>query len=110
MEQLLIIKINFVRIDCGLSNEHFTIVSGSDTVILTQQCSQKPFLSACFIGESRLLLLGLDQKFLFGGTICCEEPYLEFLFRHFKLFRLDAVLHDAAGAVQAHSGQWPDYC
>ena len=34
----------------------------------------------------------------------------EFLFRHFELFRLHAILHDAAGAVRAHSGKGPGYC
>ena len=34
----------------------------------------------------------------------------EFLFRHFKVFRLHAKLHDAAGAVRAHSSKGPGYC
>ena len=32
------------------------------------------------------------------------------VFRHFKVFRLHAILHDAAGAVRAHSGKDPGYC
>ena len=36
--------------------------------------------------------------------------YLELLFRHFKIFRLHAILHDAAGAVRAHSGKEHGYC
>ena len=35
---------------------------------------------------------------------------MEFLFRHFKVFRLHAILHDAAGAVRAHSGKGHGYC
>ena len=31
-------------------------------------------------------------------------------FRHFKTFRLHAILLDAAGAVRAHSGKGPGYC
>ena len=31
-------------------------------------------------------------------------------FRHFKVFTLHAKLHDAAGAVPAHSGKGPGYC
>ena len=46
----------------------------------------------------------------FGGTIRYGDFYLEFLFRHFKVFRLHALLHDAAGAVWAHSGKGRDYC
>ena len=38
------------------------------------------------------------------------NSYLEFLLRHFKVFRLHAILHDAAGAVWAHSGKRPGNC
>ena len=41
----------------------------------------------------------------FGGTIGYVDSYLEFLFRHFKVIRQHAFLHDAAGAVRAHSGK-----
>ena len=34
----------------------------------------------------------------------------EFLFRHFKVFRLHAILHDAAGSLRAHSVEGPGYC
>ena len=32
------------------------------------------------------------------------------LFRYSKVSRLHAILHDAAGAVRAHSGKGPGYC
>ena len=63
------------------------------------------FLSACFCWDSRLSLGEMDQKFKFGGTIGYRDSYLEFLFCHFKEFRLHAILHDAAGAVRVHSGK-----
>ena len=31
-------------------------------------------------------------------------------FRHFKVFRLHAILHDVAGAVRAHCGKRRGYC
>ena len=68
------------------------------------------FLSACFCRDSRLSFSEMDQKFKFGGTIGYGNSYLEFLFRHFKVFRLHAVLHDAAGAVRVDSGKGPGYC
>ena len=68
------------------------------------------FLSACFCWFSRLSLREMDQKYKFGGTIGYGDSYLEFFFRHFKVFRLHAILHDAAGAVRAHSGKGPGYC
>ena len=52
----------------------------------------------------------MDQKFKFVGTIGYGDSYLEFIFRDFKVFRLHAILHDAAGAVWAHSGKGPGYC
>ena len=66
---------------------------------------KKQFLSACFCWDSRLSLRQMDQKFKFGGTIGYGDSYLEFLFRDLKVFRLLAILHDAAGAVRAHSGK-----
>ena len=67
-------------------------------------------LSACFCWDSRLSLREMDQKFIFGGrTIGYGDSYLEFLFRHFKVFRLHIILHDAAGTVRAQSGKGPGY-
>ena len=68
------------------------------------------FLSARFCWDSRLSLGEKDQKYKFAGTIGYGNSYLELLFRHFKIFRLHAILHDAAGAVRAHSGKGPGYC
>ena len=68
------------------------------------------FLSACFCWDSRIPLCEMDQKFEFGGTIGYGNSYLEFLFRHFKVFRLHVILHDAAGALRAHSGKGTGYC
>ena len=68
------------------------------------------FLSARFCWDSRLSLREMDGKFKFGGTIAYGDSYLEFLFRHFKVFRPYATLHDAAGTVRAHSGKGPGCC
>ena len=63
-----------------------------------------------FFWDSRLFLREMDQKFIFGGTIGYGDSYLEFLFRHFKTFRLHAILHDPAGKVKVHGGKGPSYC
>ena len=68
------------------------------------------FLYACFCWDSRLYLREMDQNFKFGGTIGYGNSYLELLFRQIKIFRLHAILHDAARAVRAHSGQRLGYC
>ena len=66
------------------------------------------FLSACFCWESRLSPREMDQKFKFRGTIGYGNSYLELF--HLKIFRLHAILHDAAEAVRAYSGKGPGYC
>ena len=63
-----------------------------------------------FYWYSRLSLREMDQQFKYGGTIIYGDSYLEFLFRHFKVFRLQAILHDAAAALRANSGKGPGYC
>ena len=65
------------------------------------------FLSACFCWNSGLSLREMDQKFKFGGLICYGNSCLDSVFRYSKVFRLHATLHDAAGAVQSHSGKGP---
>ena len=71
---------------------------------------QNLFLSACFCWDSRISLREMHQKFKFGGTIGNGNSYLELFFRHFKILRLHAILHDAAGAVRAHCGKGHGYC
>ena len=68
------------------------------------------FLSACFCWDSGLSLREKDQKFKFGGLISFGSSCLDSVFRYFKVFRLQAILHDAAGAVRSHSGKGPGYC
>ena len=68
------------------------------------------FLSACFCWGSALSLHEMDQKLIFGGLIGYGNSCLDCVFRYLKVFRLHAILHDAAGAVRAHSGKGPGYC
>ena len=88
----------------------FRLYPGSKVSFEHKSVRKSLFLSACFCWDSRLSLREMGQKFKFGGTIGYGDSYLEFLFRHFKVFRLHQILHDAAGAVQAHSGKGPGYC
>ena len=60
------------------------------------------FVHACFCWDLRLSLPEMNQIFQLGGTIGYVDSYSEFNFRHFKVFRLHAILHDGAGAVQTH--------
>ena len=67
------------------------------------------FLSSCFCCDFRLPLREMDQKFKLVGTIGYGDSNLEFLFRHFKVFRLHGILHAADGALRAHSGKGQGY-
>ena len=67
------------------------------------------FLSACFCWNSRRSLREMDQKFRFGGLIGYGNSHLDSVFRYSKVYRLHAILHDAAGAVRAHSDKGPAY-
>ena len=67
-------------------------------------------LSAYFCWESSLSLREMDQKYKFVGLIGYGNSCLECVFRHSKVFRLHAILHDAAGAVPSHTGKGPGYC
>ena len=67
-------------------------------------------LGACLCWDSRLSSREVDQKFKFGGTIGYGDSYLDSVFRYSKVFRLHAILHDAAGAVRVNSGKGPGYC
>ena len=68
------------------------------------------FLSACFCWDSGPSSHEMDQKFQFGGLIGYGHSYLDSVFLYSEVSKLHAILHDAAGAVQAHSGEGPGYC
>ena len=68
------------------------------------------FLSAGFCWVSGLSLRELDQNFKFGGLIGYGNSYLDSFFRYSKVFRLHAIVHDAAGAVRSHRNKGPGYC
>ena len=68
------------------------------------------FLSACFCWDSRLSLREMDQKFKFGGLIGYGNSCLDSIIHYSKVFRLHAILHDAAVAVRSHTGKGPGYC
>ena len=68
------------------------------------------FVSACFCWDYRLSFSEMDRKFNLGGLIGYGNSCLNSAFRYSKVFRLHAILHDAAGAVRSHIGKGPGYC
>ena len=88
----------------------FRLYPGSKLSVELNSVCKNLFLSAFFCWDSRLSLREMDQKIKFGETICFGDSYLDSVVRYSKVFRLHAILHDAAGAVLAHSGKGPGYC
>lgn len=68
------------------------------------------FLSVCHCLDENISLHEMDQKFPFGGLIGYGDSYLDKFLKMSKVFRLHAILHDAAGAVCLQSGKGPGYC
>ena len=68
------------------------------------------FLKACFCWDSGNFLREVEQNFKFGGLIGYGNSYLDSVFGYSKVFRLHAILHDAAGAVGADNNKGPGYC
>ena len=74
-------------------------------------CARKNLLlSACYYWAGTLSLQEVDQNFLHGGNIGYGDSHLGSMFRVSKVFRLHAILHDAAGAVRLQIGDRPGYC
>ena len=68
------------------------------------------FLSACYIWNDKVALREMDQKLPFGELIGYGKAYWDSISCYSKVFRLHAILHDAAGSVRSHIGKLPgDY-
>ena len=109
MKQLFIIQTNSVNNGCSFLMSIFRLYTRLKLSFEHKSVRKKPFLSACFCWFSTLSSGEMDQKSIFGGTIGYGDSYLESFFRHFKVLRLHAILHDASGAVREHSGNGPGY-
>ena len=110
MKQQFIIKVNFIKNGCSFPHEHFPIVPGMKLSFEHNSVRKNPFLSACFCWDSRLCLREMDQKIKFGRTIGYGDSYLDSVIGYFKLFRLHAILHDAAGAIRLQTVKGLGYC
>ena len=90
--------------------KNFRLYLGLNLSFKHNNVRENLFLSACFWWDSRISLREREQRNKFGGSIGYGDSYLGTLFCHFKVFRLHAILHDAAGAVRAHNGKDLGYC
>ena len=110
MKQLFINKVNFIENGCFFLMSIFRLYPGLKMSFEHNSVRKNLFLCACFCWDSRFSLGEIDQKFKFGETIGYGDSYLDSVFHYSKVFRLHAILHNAAGAVRAHSGKRPGYC
>ena len=88
----------------------FRLYPGFETLFEDNSVCKNLFVRACFCWNSRLPSSEMHQKIEFGEVIGYGNSYLDSLLCYSKIFRLHALLHDAAGAVQAHSGKGPSNC
>ena len=88
----------------------FRLYPGMKMTFKNNSVRKNLFLSACFCWDSGLSLREMDQKFKFGGLIGYGNSYLDSVFLYSKVFRLHAILHNAAGAVRSHRGKGSGYC
>ena len=91
-------------------NSVFRLYTGLKMSFEHNSVRKNLFLSACFCWASGLSLREMEQRFEFGGPIGYGKSYLDSVFRYSKVFRLHAILHDAAGAKRTHSGKGHGYC
>ncbi len=68
------------------------------------------FLAACFILKYNLNFNSVNEKCPYGGIIGCGNSNLDILFKYSKIFRLHAILHDAAGFIKSEFDEGPGYC
>ena len=95
--------------DAFLEINFFLLYPRQNLAFENNSVCKNRFLSAFSCWDSRFCISEMDQKFKFGGTIDYGGSYLQFLFPHFKVFRLNAILHDAAGAVRVQIGKGSGY-
>ena len=70
------------------------------------------FLAACKFIFPEVDLELVDSACKYGGKIGINNSKLDLIFRHSKIFRLHAILHDAAGYMKSTAGynKGPGYC
>ena len=67
------------------------------------------FVCTCIILDPNINLKEMDQKFPFGGLIGYGNSCMGYFFANSKIFRLHAILHDAAGSVKSTTCKEPGY-
>lgn len=68
------------------------------------------FLAACKLFDCNCDFEDVNELTPYGGLIGCDDSRLENYLNFSKIFRLHAVLHDAAGFMFEYNQSGPGYC
>ena len=80
-------------------NDHLILNSKRKNYFLAVCCELNPMLNANH----------LSNLAPHGGIIGIDDSKLDRIFKHSKIFRMHAVIHDAAGLVKSISNKGPGY-
>ena len=83
----------------------FRFYSGLKLRFTKKTVRKNLFLSVCHCLDENISLHEMDLE-----LICYGDSHLDKIFRFSKVFRLHAILHDAAGAVYLYNGKGLGYC
>ena len=67
------------------------------------------FLAACYLISPSVDIIEIDSHSPFGGLIGVGDSCLDSLLNKFKILRLHAILHDAAGFMKREYNLGPGY-
>ena len=109
MKQAFIIDSNSAANGRSPSCRHFPILLEFKNTFRQNTARKILLLSACYIWNDRVSLREMDQKFPIGGLIGYGNSYLDSKICYSKVFRLHAILNDAAGAVRLQTSKGPGY-
>ncbi len=80
------------------------------SIFPTNHYRKNYFLAACFTIDFKVDLDVANEKCPYGGLIGIGKSRLDNYLRRYKIFRLHAILHDAAGFMKRYSDSGPGYC
>ena len=87
--------------------QHFQLI----TRIYPENTARKNyFIAACKTLDNSIILDIANTTRPYGGTIGIGNSRLDVILKHFKIFRLHAILHDAAGYMRDCHEVGPGYC
>lgn len=93
--------------DLVLVESHFMLISRLYT---SNSIRKNYFIAACKSIDSSVSIEDVEHDRPFGGVIGIGNSKCDKVFHHFKLFRLHAIFHDAAGYMKETHNKGPGYC